>query len=143
MSETAFDSPAAPTRRLTVSALLAAIVGTASRGNAQSPHHAHPPTPPAEPVGFTAEMDAAMARMHQAMQIAPEGRAERDFAHLMIAHHQGAIDMALALQRWGAAPIAAGVPPSRMLRLAQEIVVEQQAEIAVMEQFLRDTADRE
>jgi uncharacterized protein (DUF305 family) len=61
----------------------------------------------------------------------------------MIAHHQGAIDMALALQRWGAAPIAAGVPPSRMLRLAQEIVVEQQAEIAVMEQFLRDTAERE
>jgi uncharacterized protein (DUF305 family) len=61
----------------------------------------------------------------------------------MIAHHQGAIDMARALQRWGAAPIAAGVPPSRMLRLAQEIVVEQQAEIAVMEQFLRDTAERE
>lgn len=143
MSETAFDSPAAPTRRLTVSALLAAIVGTASRSSAQSPHHAHSPIPPGEPVGFAAEMDAAMAHMHQAMQIAPEGRAERDFARLMIAHHQGAIDMALALQRWGAAPIAAGVPPSRMLRLAQEIVVEQQAEIAVMEQFLRDTADRD
>jgi uncharacterized protein (DUF305 family) len=141
MSETVLDSPVAPSRRLTVSALLAAIVGIAPRGRAQV--HAHEQMPAAVPTGFAAEMDAAMARMHQAMAIAPEGRAERDFARLMIAHHQGAIDMALALQRWGAAHVAAGVPPSRMLRLAQEIIVEQQAEIAVMEQFLRDTAERD
>jgi uncharacterized protein (DUF305 family) len=124
-----------------VSALLAAIVGVASRGRAQT--HMHEQLPAAAPTGFAADMDAAMAHMDQAMAIAPEGRAERDFARMMIAHHQGAIDMALALQRWGAAHVAAGVPPSRMLRLAQEIVVTQQGEIAVMEQFLRDTAERD
>jgi uncharacterized protein (DUF305 family) len=142
MSETVLDSPVAPSRRLTVSALLAAIVGIAPRSRAQSlPAHEHMPM--AAPSGFAADMDAAMARMDQAMAIAPEGRAERDFARMMIAHHQGAIDMALALQRWGAAHVAAGVPSSRMLRLAQEIVVTQQGEIAVMEQFLRDTAERD
>jgi uncharacterized protein (DUF305 family) len=125
--------PTSLSRRLTLSALLAAIIAP-SRGEAQ---HAHGHSEMPAPQGFAAEMAAAMARMHQAMQIAPEGKPARDFARMMIAHHQGAVDMALVLQRWSAVPNGA---PSPMLRLAQEIVVEQRAEIEVMEQFLRDSA---
>jgi uncharacterized protein (DUF305 family) len=133
-------------RRLTLAALVAAIVGKSTRSDAQHAHASSPESP--EPTGFAAEMDEAMAHMHQAMQIAPEGNPERDFARMMIAHHQGAIDMSLVLLRWSArapSPVsspASSAAPSPILRLAQEIIVEQRAEIAVMEQFLRDTAGR-
>jgi len=87
---------------------------------AQTPHtHAARPAD-----GFEAEMDAAAARMHAAMSVPFTGDADRDFAHMMIPHHQGAIDMALVELRYG--------KDERLKRLAQEIIVEQQQEIAVM-----------
>jgi len=79
---------------------------------------------PAAQSDFTRETDAAMARMVAAMEVEPSGDADRDFAAQMIAHHQGAIEMAEAELRHGRSE------PLR--RLAQEIVVEQQAEIAAM-----------
>jgi uncharacterized protein (DUF305 family) len=85
----------------------------------------HPPTD-----GFAARMDAAIARMHAAMRVRFTGDADRDFARMMIPHHQGAIDMALVELRYG--------KDERLKRLAQEIIVEQQQEIAVM----RLTLDR-
>ena len=48
------------------------------------------------PEGFRKMMDDAAARMHSAMQVRYSGDADRDFARMMIPHHQGAIDMALA-----------------------------------------------
>jgi uncharacterized protein (DUF305 family) len=67
--------------------------------------------------------------MHTAMHVAYTGDADRDFARLMIPHHQGAVDMALAEIRYG--------KDERLRRLAQEIIVEQQQEIAVMQLTLR------
>jgi uncharacterized protein (DUF305 family) len=76
------------------------------------------------PEGFRKMMDDAAARMHSAMHVSYTGDADRDFARMMIPHHQGAIDMALAELRYG--------KDERLKRLAQEIVVAQKQEIEVM-----------
>jgi hypothetical protein len=73
---------------------------------------------------FMAENDAAMARMHAAMEIPPTGDIDRDFVAMMIPHHQGGIDMAVAVLRYS--------QNDQIRRLAQEIIVEQQEEIAAM-----------
>lgn len=73
---------------------------------------------------FAAENDAAMAKMMSGMDVKPSGDIDRDFAAMMIAHHQGAIEMAQAELRFGS--------NEQLRRLAQEIVIEQQQEISVM-----------
>jgi hypothetical protein len=73
---------------------------------------------------FLAENEAAMARMHAAMEIQPTGDIDRDFAAMMIPHHQGGIDMAVAVLRHSR--------NEQIRRLAQEIIVEQQQEIAAL-----------
>lgn len=77
---------------------------------------------------FRSTMDAAMTRMHQAMAAPGTGDPDRDFAAMMIPHHQGAIEMAEAQLRFGR--------DERLRRLAQGIIVEQRQEIAVMRQVL-------
>ena len=81
--------------------------------------------------GFDAQMAAAMTRMHHAMMLPPSGDPDRDFAAMMIPHHQGAIDMARVQLQYGKDP--------RLRRLAQGIIVEQAQEIAVMQQILDET----
>jgi uncharacterized protein (DUF305 family) len=49
---------------------------------------------------------------------------DHDFASMMIPHHQGAIDMAKVEVLYGKDPV--------LRRLAQEIIVTQDSEIAVM-----------
>jgi uncharacterized protein (DUF305 family) len=85
---------------------------------------------PAAPEGFRGMMNDAMARMHAGMHVPFTGDPDRDFARMMIPHHQGAIDMALAELRYG--------KDERLRRLAQEIVVAQKQEIEVMKLALRD-----
>jgi hypothetical protein len=77
---------------------------------------------------FIAESDAAMTKMMAGMDIKPSGDIDRDFAAMMIPHHQGAIDMALAELRYGS--------NEHLRRIAQEIIVEQQQEIAAMHMAL-------
>lgn len=81
--------------------------------------------------GFMAENDAAMARMHAAMNIRQTGDVDRDFVEMMIPHHQGGIDMAVAVLRHGRNP--------QIRRLAQEIIVEQQQEIAALRLAIGDS----
>jgi hypothetical protein len=73
---------------------------------------------------FLSENDAAMNRMMADMVIKPSGDVDRDFVAMMVPHHQGAIDMAKAVLRYG--------HNEQLRRLAQEIVVTQQQEIAAM-----------
>ncbi len=73
---------------------------------------------------FMAENEAAMTRMMDGMNIKPSGDVDRDFAAMMIPHHQGAIDMAVAYLRAG--------HNEQLRRIAQEIIVEQQQEIDAM-----------
>ena len=77
---------------------------------------------------FRSLVDASMARMHRAMALPGTGDPDRDFATMMIAHHQGAVEMAEAELRFGR--------DERLRRLAQGIIVEQRQEIAVMRQVL-------
>lgn len=79
---------------------------------------------------FAAEMNQAMATMHRSMGTGYSGDADRDFAAMMIAHHQGAIDMAALELRYG--------KDERLKRLAQAIIVEQRQEIEVMRGILSE-----
>jgi uncharacterized protein (DUF305 family) len=79
--------------------------------------------------GFYPLMDAAMARMHAEMHVAPSGNPDRDFARMMVPHHQGAIDMAILELRFG--------KDERLRRLAQGIIIEQGQEIELMRSILQ------
>ena len=74
---------------------------------------------------FLAENDAAMTKMMAAMKIMPSGDVDADFVAMMVPHHQGAIDMAQAQLRYG--------HNEQLRRIAQEIIVTQQEEIAAMQ----------
>jgi Domain of unknown function (DUF305) len=78
-----------------------------------------------EEISFLAQNSTAMSRMMSGMTIEPTGDVDRDFVMMMSAHHQGAIDMAQALLRYGHS--------ESLRRLAQEIIVTQQEEISAME----------
>jgi uncharacterized protein (DUF305 family) len=73
---------------------------------------------------FLVENNAAMTRMMSDMAVTPTGDVDVDFVAMMVPHHQGAIDMAVAVLRHGRNP--------QIKRLAQEIIVTQQQEIAAM-----------
>jgi hypothetical protein len=73
---------------------------------------------------FLAENNTAMDKMMAGMDVKPTGDVDADFAAMMIPHHQGAIDMALAELRHG--------KNEQLRRIAQEIIVEQQQEINAM-----------
>jgi uncharacterized protein (DUF305 family) len=73
---------------------------------------------------FIDENNAAMAKMMDDMTIKPTGDIDRDFVAMMVPHHQGAIDMAQTELRYG--------QNRQLLRISQEIVVEQLQEIAAM-----------
>lgn len=87
-------------------------------------HHGALPSAGTEEAAFLAENEAAMTTMMANMAAHPTGDVDRDFVEMMIPHHQGAIDMAVALLRHGRNP--------QLRRLAQEIIVTQQQEIAAM-----------
>ena len=73
---------------------------------------------------FLKENDVAMERMMKGMSIKPTGDVDQDFVAMMIPHHQGAIDMAMAELRYGS--------NEQLRRIAQEVIVSQQQEIAAM-----------
>jgi uncharacterized protein (DUF305 family) len=96
---------------------------------AMQPHtHPRPATPPtASPdaeAQFLAANEEAMGKMMADMSVPPTGDIDRDFVAMMVPHHQGAIDMAQIILRYGT--------NEQLKRLAQEIIVTQQQEITAM-----------
>jgi hypothetical protein len=81
-------------------------------------------TPAEKQSNFKTENDAAMKRMMSDMAVKPSGDIDRDFAAMMIPHHQCAIDMARAELRNGS--------NEQLKRIAQEIIIDQQEEIVAM-----------
>ena len=79
---------------------------------------------PPQEAPFLSENVGAMTRMMIGMEIKPSGDVDADFAAMMIPHHQGAIEMAQAELRHG--------HNEQLRRIAQEIIVTQQQEIAAM-----------
>ncbi len=79
---------------------------------------------PPQEAPFLAENVGAMTQMIVGMEIKPSGHVDADFAAMMMPHHQGAIAMAQAELRFG--------HNEQLRRIAQEIIVTQQQEIAAM-----------
>jgi uncharacterized protein (DUF305 family) len=99
-------------RRIGAATLLAVLAtGTAWAATGDAP-------------AYAGEVKTAMDRMMAGMMAPPSGDVDRDFVTMMIPHHQGAIDMAVAELRHGR--------NEQLKRIAQEIIVDQQQEIAAM-----------
>jgi uncharacterized protein (DUF305 family) len=81
---------------------------------------------------FMAENKTAMDHMMMGMNVHATGDVDRDFALMMIPHHQGAIDMAMSELRHG--------HDERLRRLAQQIIVDQRREIETMRLALGEPA---
>ena len=85
---------------------------------------------PMQPKGDTGPSSQAFngitAKMHQDMAITFTGNADVDFVKNMIAHHQGAIDMAKVELAFGKDP--------EVKKVAEDVIKAQEAEIA----WLRD-----
>jgi hypothetical protein len=113
-------------------AVLGALIGlTASSGKTQSLGDyiasicaAHFRDAAREEAPFLADNVSAMSKMMVDMGINPSGDVDRDFVAMMVPHHQGAIEMAQAELRYGR--------NEQLRRMAQEIIVTQQQEIAAM-----------
>lgn len=124
-------------RKRAISLATTVFVGASSLALANGPMPAHRSYAIAAPIQYVAdrpdhsdeapflsENDAAMNKMMTDMTVKPTGDVDRDFVAMMVPHHQGAIDMARAVLRYG--------HNEQLRRMAQEIVVTQQQEIAAM-----------
>ena len=113
-------------KELVTSLVVAAVVtaagfaiGSASLASAQDLSRQ-----PGAEAAFLKENDAAMTKMMNDMAMKPMGDVDHDFVAMMAPHHQGAIDMAEAELRYG--------HNEQLVRIAQNIVVEELQEIAAM-----------
>ena len=79
---------------------------------------------------YLAEIQVAMDKMMAGMMVPPSGDVDRDFVTMMRPHHQGAIEMAIAELKHG--------KNEQLRRIAQEIIVDQQQEIAAMNLAIGD-----
>jgi uncharacterized protein (DUF305 family) len=90
-------------------------------------HGQHPAQ--AQPAGEAARAFAeANAKMHKDMTITFGGNADVDFARGMIPHHQGAIDMAEIVLRYGKG--------AAVKKLSTKVIAAQRKEIAQMQAWL-------
>ena len=121
------------TRKTGTVALAVLLVVSVSRAQPPHQHEISPsqgtPSAGSAAESFTSLMMQAMERMHKDMSIVPSGDPDRDFAAMMIPHHQGAVDMEKVELQFGKNPV--------LRRLAQGIIVEQLQEIEAMQRELR------
>jgi uncharacterized protein (DUF305 family) len=68
--------------------------------------------------------------MHQAMTMEPSGDADKDFAMMMVPHHEGAIDMAKLELQHGKDP--------QLRAMAEKIIAAQEAEIAELKKWQQE-----
>lgn len=102
--------------------------GSAADAGDAPTHHRPAAAPSPTDESFDAQLGRSMERMHRDMMVAPSGDPDRDFAAMMIPHHQGAVDMARIQLQFGKDPV--------LRRLAEGIIVEQLHEIGVMTRAL-------
>lgn len=86
-------------------------------------------TPSTNANASTKAYEAANDKMHKDMAIKFSGDADIDFIKGMIPHHKGAIDMAKVVLEHG--------KDAETKKLAQEIIVAQEKEIAMMKDWLK------
>jgi uncharacterized protein (DUF305 family) len=126
---------AATTVRHAIFSALMASATMAGHGiaSAQTPMAGHPGMAPgmAMPAGKSPmQMHAAMEDMQKKVSsMTMTGKTDIDFAMMMVAHHQAAIDMAKAELETGKDPA--------MLSMAKKIIAAQTKEIAQLETWLK------
>ena len=76
----------------------------------------------------TKGFEAAMTSMMKGMMVAPTGKPDLDFMQGMIPHHQGAIDMAKVVLKFG--------KDAEVKTLAENVIKAQESEIAFMTDWL-------
>ena len=106
---------------------VAATIGAPPAGFWRSSEHYHgkPGAIRAPDAGATAAMMRSMDKMHGTMNEAQvTGNLDRDFVTLMVPHHQSAVEMARTYLETGRDP--------RLRKLAQSVIISQQAEIELM-----------
>lgn len=114
----------------------AIVLGTwlsgAAFAQANDPHGGHDMAMPgnSSQSASSAAYEQANEKMHKAMAVTLTGDADRDFLAGMIPHHQGAIDMAEVVLKYGKDP--------QVKKLAQDIVAAQKQEIAMMQAMLKE-----
>jgi uncharacterized protein (DUF305 family) len=128
-------------RLVAIAAIMTAI------GTAAFAQHAHQPGSATDPAAqkvtddmATKDSDAAStkaykeahAKMMHDMHQTYTGNADIDFMNGMIPHHQGAIDMAKVLLKYG--------KDAQTRKLAEQIIADQEKEIALMQAWLRRNA---
>jgi uncharacterized protein (DUF305 family) len=96
------------------------VTSGASEAQAAPP----PKATPGSDAAFVSRSNAAMDKMMTDMAVKPTGDADHDFVAMMVPHHQGAIDMAQSELQYGQNP--------QLKTIAQEIIVDQMQEIALM-----------
>jgi uncharacterized protein (DUF305 family) len=110
-------------------ALLLLLLAAALVGASSVAFHRRPVEVDRSEKSFAQMMTGAMEKMTQGAMATPMvGYPDRDFAAMMIVHHLGAVEMAQSELLHGRDPV--------LRRLAQEIVVTQTAEIAVLREQL-------
>ncbi|MCA1969413.1 MAG: DUF305 domain-containing protein [Rhizobium sp.] len=121
---------------MTIKALFTAsavLLSTAAWAQDSTSHEGHTATMDmSQPVGDQGPSSKAFAeanaKMHADMAIEFSGDTDVDFVRGMIAHHQGAIDMAKIQLQYGKDP--------EIRKLAEEIIKAQEGEIAMMREWL-------
>lgn len=111
---------------------VASLVSGVAFAQAKDPHAGHTvaaAAPAAAASPSNAAYEAANAKMHKDMGIALTGDADVDFLAGMIPHHQGAIDMAEVVLKYGKDP--------KVKKLAQDVIRAQKQEIAMMNAWLK------
>ncbi len=107
------------------------LCGTAF-GQATDPHAGHNMAAPSSmsTSASNAAYEQVNAKMHKDMAVPLTGDADVDFLAGMIPHHQGAIDMAEVVLKYGKDP--------KVKKLAEDIVAAQKKEIAMMQAWLKE-----
>ena len=118
---------------LVAAGLLAAALpaaGGVALAQTATDHSGHGMAPPAagDDGPSTQAYRAANEKMHRGMDIIYSGDSDVDFARGMIAHHQGAIDMAKVVLEHGNDP--------EIRKLAEAVITAQEAEIAWLQDWL-------